>query len=287
MVNLNVDMVNQWYRQIRTAKYFTRILCAQRDNMDNMSRYGASVSYFPMAGRPNNIVSNTNIDFKPHAPVTFLGTPMPYRKKILRYLVDHDVDLAVYGKFWKEERVAEADSNIEKTFADIWHYGWPRFQGEGVGGLIEPLKSRFNRSDMDFQETISPEFIHGVLPAKYLPALFKESKINLGFTRMVGEDPDVQGKNQVKLRDFEVPLSGGFYLVEKVPEYAELFKLGEEVETWSTPAELIEKIEYYLEHENKRKEIARAGQKRALKDHTWIVRFEELFRDLGLGGLVV
>src|SRR4051794_19155006 len=30
MVNFNVDMVNQWYRQIRTARFFTYILCAQK-----------------------------------------------------------------------------------------------------------------------------------------------------------------------------------------------------------------------------------------------------------------
>ena len=49
MFNYNVDMTNQWYRQIRTARYFTGMLCAQRVHMDDLARYGTPVYYFPMA----------------------------------------------------------------------------------------------------------------------------------------------------------------------------------------------------------------------------------------------
>ncbi|HWY87355.1 MAG TPA: glycosyltransferase, partial [Gemmataceae bacterium] len=78
------------------------------------------------------------------------------------------------------------------------------------------------------------------------------------------------------------PLAGGFYLVEEAPDYAELFVPGKEVETWRTPAELVDKIRYYLSHEDERRAVAKAGHRRALADHTWRHRFEMLFEDLNL-----
>ena len=116
-----------------------------------------------------------------------------------------------------------------------------------------------------------------------LDSFFKNSIINLGFTRMRGHDPFKVGINQVKLRDFEIPLAGGFYLVEHVSEYTELFRPGKEVETWKNPSELIDKIKYYMEHNDERIKIANAGQSRALKEHTWQHRFATLFNELGIG----
>jgi spore maturation protein CgeB len=114
-------------------------------------------------------------------------------------------------------------------------------------------------------------------------ALFRHSPINLGFTRMVGDDPQRPGKTQVKLRDFEVPMAGGFYLVEKAADYDEHFESGHEVETWETLPELEDKIRYYLGHEEERLAIAQAGQRRALAEHSWGHRFTTLFRELGIG----
>ena len=113
--------------------------------------------------------------------------------------------------------------------------------------------------------------------------MFRDSKINIGFTRMIGDDAHRPGITQIKLRDFEVPASGGFYLVEYVPEYADFFVPGKEVETWRTVNELIDKIRYYLTHEGERAAIAAAGQRRACRDHLWMHRFSDLFAKLGLG----
>jgi spore maturation protein CgeB len=281
MTNLNVDMVNQWYRQIRTAKYFTRMLCAHHDNIKSMKRYGATPIYFPMAGRiPPERAVNT---FELHAPVTFVGTPAPYRKRVISYLHQAKIPLAVYGKFWNEHRVARADRNREKMLSDLRHYGWPRLRAEGIGSLLRVLKTRMNPSARDVTYAqVCGSILHGFVPDGAMTRLFRESKINLGMTRMIGEDPFAPGVCQVKLRDFEVPLAGGFYLVEKAPEYELLFEFDKEVVTWRNPSELCEKIAYFLEHEDKRLSIAAAGRQRALQEHTWDRRFESLFDELGI-----
>jgi len=56
----------------------------------------------------------------------------------------------------------------------------------------------------------------------------------------------------------------------------DIFEIGKEIETYKSSDELIEKIQYYLTHEDERKKIVEAGQKRTLKDHTYEIRMKEL-----------
>jgi spore maturation protein CgeB len=286
MVNYNVDMVNQWYRQIRTAKYFTRILCAQRVNMENMARYEAKVMYFPMAARSPTTLHVAEDQWQPAAPVTFVGTPMLYRTEILRRLHKAGVPLAIYGKYWMEQRQAAAEHNIEKTFSDLHHYALAKFRAEGISGFMRALSARLPNRKIEPQlvasEQLPPHLIHGFVPNGSMSAMFSHSKINLGFNRMMGSDPDIAGVNQIKLRDFEVPMAGGFYLVEKSPDYDSLFIPGCEIETWSNTGELLEKIQYYLEHDTEREAIAGAAKIRAQAEHTWGHRFQKLFDELGI-----
>lgn len=281
MLNYNVDMTNQWYRQIQTARYFTAMLCAQRVHMDDLARYGAPAYYFPMAARTPTIAVGSGLDIP--APVTFVGTSMRYRIALLNALMEAGIPLAIYGKFWNEGLMASANRNLEKTFDDILAYGFARLRAEGVGAIGAAFAWRFEGLKPDAKlKKVNPS-VQGFLANEEVPVLFRNSKINLGLTRMIKNNPFRRGITQMKLRDFEVPACGGFYLVEHAPDYADLFLPGREVETWRTVGELIEKIRYYLDHESERAAIAAAGQRRALREHLWTHRFSELFSKLGIG----
>lgn len=281
MVNYNVDMVNQWYRQTRTARYFSRMLCSQRANMEQLARYNPRVLHFPMAGR--SVISDTGIGvFAPAAPVTFLGTPMPHRVSILARIHEQGIPLAIYGKYWQEGLQASAPASLEKITHDIRHYTAPKLRAEGVMGLLDALRRRLTPVRLSIEIELPRSLCKGFVPDESLRSFFLRSAINLGFNRIIGDDADRPGVTQLKLRDFEIPLAGGFYLVERTEEYEGFFKSGSEVETWETPAELLEKIRYYLEHEKERQAIALAGQARAVAEHTWEKRFETLFAELGL-----
>jgi spore maturation protein CgeB len=56
----------------------------------------------------------------------------------------------------------------------------------------------------------------------------------------------------------------------------EMFEPGKEVVSYRTPEECAEMIQYYLEHDEEREAIARAGQQRTLRDHTYDKRMQEL-----------
>jgi len=54
------------------------------------------------------------------------------------------------------------------------------------------------------------------------------------------------------------------------------FEVGKEIEPYETADELITKIDYYLVHEEERKEIALAGFRRVRKDHRIKHRMSQL-----------
>ena len=141
MVNMNVDMVNQWYRQSQTARYFTAILCAQKENMSALASCGATTLYFPMAARlpADQSLDPTTNPFEPAAPVTFVGTPMPTRTRVLKYLLDSGVPLAVYGKYWQELRGGHTRPPVGKDRIGSAALRFMRFRHEGPGALARAL----------------------------------------------------------------------------------------------------------------------------------------------------
>jgi hypothetical protein len=198
-----------------------------------------------------------------------------------------EIPLAVYGKGWCDAAHSiEGPPNLEKSFTDFYHYGWARLRGEGIKPLTHSIMQRMSHFTRDGKlgesstAKLSSAVKHGFVPEGSLVALFKNSTINIGITRLESRGADA-GRQQVKVRDFEVPLAGGFYLVEDTPEQREFFDVGKEIETWRTFEELVEKIRYYLGHEAERHAIAQAGRRRALAGQTWAHRFRGLFDALG------
>lgn len=84
-----------------------------------------------------------------------------------------------------------------------------------------------------------------------------------------------QGTSQ---RVMDIMGAGGFVLSSYCPETAELFEEGKEIAFFRTPEELLEKVDYYLSHEEERRQIARAGHKKATECYTYDKKIAELLK---------
>jgi spore maturation protein CgeB len=84
------------------------------------------------------------------------------------------------------------------------------------------------------------------------------------------------------IRDFEVPVSGSFYMVEYMEELEEFFNIGKEILRYTDKEDLADKIKCYLGHDDERERIRRVGHQRCLRDHSWHKRFQKAFRGMGL-----
>jgi hypothetical protein len=113
----------------------------------------------------------------------------------------------------------------------------------------------------------------GRINTEAIPALFAQSKIVLG----IGGILHCNNFAALKMRDFDATMSGSFYLAQENPDLAILFRLGEEIETWSTIEDLVAKCRKFLFNcENEREHIALRGRLRSLAEHTWEKRFGDL-----------
>jgi spore maturation protein CgeB len=95
-----------------------------------------------------------------------------------------------------------------------------------------------------------------------LVKVFNASKIVLDIY-----DPAIRDY-EVTLRTFEATGSGAFTLTERGYGLYELFRIGKELVCYNDEEELHELIEYYLDADGERNEIAANGQKRAYEEHT-------------------
>lgn len=78
------------------------------------------------------------------------------------------------------------------------------------------------------------------------------------------------------MRLYEATGVGALLITDRKDNLGKLFEVGKEVVAYSTPEEAAELIRYYIAHPDEAREIARAGQARTLREHTYQRRMEEL-----------
>jgi 2-polyprenyl-3-methyl-5-hydroxy-6-metoxy-1,4-benzoquinol methylase len=87
-------------------------------------------------------------------------------------------------------------------------------------------------------------------------------------------------RNDVNMRVFEVVACGSLLLTNDLSDngQSELFRSGVHLETYREADELIDKIRYYLAHDDVRERIAAAGRAEALAHHTYRHRMEVILQ---------
>lgn len=102
-----------------------------------------------------------------------------------------------------------------------------------------------------------------------MPKIFHLSKINLNFT----SKPIRTG---LPLRIWDILGAGGFLLTNYQSEIPEYFEIGRDLDVFTSEKELLDKIEYYLIHEEERKKIARNGYQKAKENYSLKLRVEQM-----------
>ena len=87
---------------------------------------------------------------------------------------------------------------------------------------------------------------------------------------------NVAENNANNMRLYEATGVGTMLLTDHKDNLHELFDIGREVVTYSSKEEAAELVSYYLVHPEEAPKIARAGQARTLREHTYAHRMQEL-----------
>lgn len=106
------------------------------------------------------------------------------------------------------------------------------------------------------------------------PFVFNNTKINLNITlRSI--------LSGIPLRAFDILGAGGFLLTNYQADFDDCYIAGEDYVYYESTEDMLGKIEFFLSHENERKEIAINGFNRTKENHTYMHRVQEFVEILG------
>ena len=142
---------------------------------------------------------------------------------------------------------------------------------EGIRDHVTVRGNRWQRNTPLISAALRSRIVDRPVWGEELHRLLGSAKIVLNITRT-----DFFGaETGVNLRIFEALAGGSFLLTDHCDEIADLFKVGEEIETYRSSGELAEKVAYYLSHEDQRRAIAAKGHAAFLQKHSWRARIEQ------------
>lgn len=282
LVLYHVDMLSQWYRSIRSSRFMDLICHASADHVGFFRKRDIPTLRF---GFGTLTPSPDEMDVEPirYDGVLYLGSPWPYRQRVLRQIARAGLPLRIYGNNWHSSRPWPATAGAgKKLIHDLRFYLLPRLREEGMPLLRRMMRRMTGR---DQGRVHLDEFPTGIVRGNYetpqFSALVRGAAINIGFTQM-DIDPAREHPRQLRLRDFEIPAAGGFYLAQSCPELSLYYDIGGEIAVWDRAADLLDGIRYYLARPGERERIAGAGRERALRNHTWLHRFADMAQALGM-----
>ncbi len=110
---------------------------------------------------------------------------------------------------------------------------------------------------------------------RMMPQIIKCSKININMTNR-------PIKTGLPLRIFDLMGAGGFVISNYQAEIPEHFVPGEDIVLFESIPDLLEKIDYYLKHDDERRQIAKSGHDKVRDYHTYDIRIAQMFQATGL-----
>ncbi len=214
----------------------------------------------------------------------YIATPDIYGEAKYREL---GLPNAIYFPYGCNEQIFQK-LDVQKKYDVSFVGGWHPYR--------EWLVNRIRKSGV-IVEVVGHGWPKGEIDHQGMVRLFTESRINVNLSNSVSWDVryllsstkaclnSIRSKKsieQMKARIFEINGCGAFQLTYYVEGLANCYEIDREIAVYADADDLIEKVKFYLAHQDLRESIATAGYKRSLEDHTFRHRFQTLFRRMGL-----
>jgi len=191
-----------------------------------------------------------------------------------RYYRDASVDVA--GEVERYLGTAGLPQGIsrEKAVFIAKHFAGFLFRKHVVGKLLSGVPGFIVYGDDGWRELAGAERLRKVRYDRALCEVYATTKVNVDINRVVI-------RNGFTQRIFDTLASGAFVITSAKPVVDEFFITAgadQEVATFTNAGELVDKVRYYLRHEEERLAIARRGREKVLAAHTYDHRVQEIFR---------
>tara|TARA_B100000959_G_scaffold285138_1_gene358903 strand:- start:1659 stop:3443 length:1785 start_codon:yes stop_codon:yes gene_type:complete len=266
--------------------------------IDQMKELGfPNVEYLPYAA-DSTIFYPSSHSIQKKYPVAFVGNSLNnIIETRLKEINNESYLIAIYNKLTKQATVPhpipsfKGGSSVdyetidlikkeigEKNIPDKYlsslevavNSKWTQERRVGALMALEEFKPHVF-GDNGWKELLPPSFhFHSeVNYHKKLPEIYRSTEVNLNIS-------NVQLKNSVNQRLFDVCACGSFLLTDRSFAVQRFLTPGESVETFETYKELRKKVEHYLNYPEKQEAIAKKGCKIILEQHTYEHRIKEI-----------
>jgi spore maturation protein CgeB len=279
--NFSCNNTHQFHLVEKISSHYDINLHSEKSAAEKFLGIGARPVWFQMAANPNYYRS---LDLPKIYDVSFVGANYAKRADYIYHLLENGTNVHCFGPSWLINRPYPVFRRIYKeikrlslTIESLFHFS---------------AQTRFKYSskvrDMDFQSYLRKKYaaqLHHPATDEAMIRIFNQSWINLGFLEVYAKNDESNTTTQqhLHLREFEVPMSGNLYCTNYSDELSEFYEPDKEVIVYRSKYELLDKVRYYLTHQDEANMIRQAGYRRAIECHTYQKRFRELFSMLNLG----
>ncbi len=119
--------------------------------------------------------------------------------------------------------------------------------------------------------------IESIKSNKKLVQYYQNSKIGINFHLSYGPS---------NVRNYEIPANGCLLITDCTKGTKKIYKVGKEVITYRNVKDAINKIEYYLKHEDERVRISSAGRNKAIREYSTAKSFYKIFSEINAAKLL-
>jgi len=198
--------------------------------------------------------------------VSFIGGRDSLRAALLAQVAPH-LPLEIRGPSWLKTESPAAAAPPPRPSPRERFNDWADFiRRQGIRAAARRATGRSgSAAETSFDFT---PFVHPSPSDEAYADIVIGSAVSLGINRFPTlRLPASQLAVYSRLRDIEAPMLGACYLTEEAPGLDELYRVGEEIETYRDADELVGKARALLADPRRRARLRAAGQTRALRDH--------------------
>jgi len=267
----------------------------ERDAAPSYRAAGARPVWVQMGADPQ--VYHPVSGIEPVLKASFVGQRYADRDRWMAALIEAEVPVDIFGSGWgvESDGIASNSSPSEEVYlgrrqsvpasaAAYLAAFCDTIEKEGLWrGAARMLRQWRYRNETRQLTPLLAAYAKGTVPFARMIEIMSSYQVCLNFSNVWTDGrPGSALIPHLRLRDFEAPMCRACYLTGHSDEIAQFYKIGTEIDTYQSEPELVDKARFYLAHPERAEKMREAGYRRALRDHTWVRRFEELFAKTGL-----
>jgi hypothetical protein len=220
---------------------------------------------------------------------SFVGMRYADRDRWMAALVRANIPVEIYGPGWgmdppavnsdkgsPRQSLMQAKDYLAEVRRNFFRHGM-------VGGLARTKRQYSYRKQTRELLPLFKPLAKGPVPFTRICEVFSSHEVILNFSNVWSDGRS--GSNlipHVRLRDFEGPMCRTCFITGHTDEISEFYGVGKEIETYNSTEEFVDKVRFYLTHPQAAEQLRELGYQRARRDHTWVRRFEQMFREIGM-----